>query len=141
MLVTGLDGFSPPAGVESTGRVDRSEFLGLLRRSRVFAAAPTREGHGIAALEALAAGCQLVTTPAQGPYPALEIARTADPRLVAADIAPAIRFALDDPLSDYRQRVGALLEPFSTAASDRAVAEVVLPSLLTGWRQPSETRA
>jgi hypothetical protein len=133
LVVAGLEGFDPPAGVRSAGRLDREAFRALLRRARVFAAAPRREDHGIAPLEALADGCLLVSTPSPGPYPALAIARELDPRLVADDIAPAIRTALDDPLPGYRARALQRLEPFTTEAADRTLADAVLPRLLTGW--------
>jgi Glycosyl transferases group 1 len=130
LVVAGLDGLPSRPGVEVVGRLAPTEYRALLRRARVFLAAPTREDYGIAPLEALADGCQLVTTPAPGPYPALEVARRVDPRLVAEDLAPAIRAALDDPLPDYAIRTAPLLEPFSHRAVDQTVAERVLPRLL-----------
>jgi hypothetical protein len=72
----------------------------------------------------------LVTTPSAGPYPARDLARQLDPRLVSADLASAIRAGLDDPPGDYARRAAELLEPFSPAAVDRTVAEQVLPRLL-----------
>jgi hypothetical protein len=47
----------------------------------VFVAAPRREDYSVAALEALACGCRLVTTHPPGPYPPLDLARQLDPRL------------------------------------------------------------
>ncbi len=145
LVVAGLDGLDAPPGVQSAGRVDRETFRGLLRRARVFAAVPRREDHGIAPLEALADGCQLVTTPSPGPYPALALARTLDSRLVAPAraeaLAAALRTALDDPARDYTERALPLLEPFATHAFDRTLATEVLPRLLTGWaRSPLPTR-
>jgi len=130
MVVAGLDGFTPPAGVASAGRVSRDAFRALLARARVFGAAPRREDYGIAALEALACGCLLATTPSAGPYPAREIARQLDPRLVGEDLARALRVALDDPLPGYPERARALLAPYSHEAVDRALATDVLPRLL-----------
>jgi hypothetical protein len=72
----------------------------------------------------------LVTTPAPGPYPARDIARQLDPRLVADDLAPALRAALDDPAPMYAQRAAELVAPFSRPAVDRTVAQEVLPALL-----------
>ena len=69
-------------------------------------------------------------TPAPGPYPALGLARELDPRLVADDLAPALRTALDAPLEDYAERARPLLAPFGRAALDRTLAERVLPLLL-----------
>lgn len=140
LLVTGLDGFTGQAGVEGTGPIDRAGFRALLRRTKVFVAAPRREDYGIAALEALAEGCQLVTTPSPGPYPARDIARAVDPRLVTDDIAAALRTALDDPRPDYAAEAAELLAPFATDAVDAVVAGVVLPRLLPAWSQTAASR-
>jgi glycosyltransferase involved in cell wall biosynthesis len=88
------------AGVSAVGMLPYEEYRGLLRRARLFLCAPRREDYGIAQLEALADGCQLVTAPAPGPYAALPIARGLDPRLVGEDLPSALRFALDDPAPD-----------------------------------------
>jgi hypothetical protein len=117
-------------GIAVVGRLPPAEYRALLRRARVFLAAPRREDYGIAPLEALADGCQLVTAPAPGPYPALDIARRLDPRLVGDDLASAARTALDDPVSGYAARAAELLAPFSRAAVDRTLAREVLPGLL-----------
>jgi hypothetical protein len=130
LVIAGLEGYTAPDGVDSVGRIDRDAFRALLRRARTFLAAPRREEYGIAALEALAEGSMLVTTPSPGPYPALGLAREIDPRLVEADLAPAIRRALDDPLPGYAERAAALLAPFSTESLDRTLAERVIPRLL-----------
>jgi len=129
LVVTDVDA---PAreGVRFAGRVATDEFRALLRRARLFVAAPAREDYGIAPLEALADGCMLVTTPAAGPYPALAITRTIDPRLVTDDLAAAIRAALDDPPADYSARAAEALAPFRHAAVDRVVADELLPRLL-----------
>jgi hypothetical protein len=120
----------PTDGVRFAGRMAPAEYRALLRRARVFVAAPQREDYGIAPLEALADGCMLVTTPAPGPYPALDIARQLDPRLVADDLVPALRAALDDPAPMYAQRAAEFVAPFSRQAVDRTVAQQVLPALL-----------
>jgi hypothetical protein len=116
--------------VELAGRLAPERYRALLRRARAFLAAPRREDYGIAPLEALADGCQLVTTPSAGPYPARDLARQLDPRLVSGDLAAAIRVALDDPRSDYADRAAELMAPFTRAAVDRTVAQAVLPRLL-----------
>jgi hypothetical protein len=134
LVVAGVDGGESVDGVQMAGRLDPAEYRALLRRARVFLAAPTREDYGIAPLEALADGCLLVTTPAPGPYPALELARRLDPRLVDEDIGRALRTALDDPLPDYAERARQLLQPFGPAAVDRTLAERVLPRLVPGFR-------
>jgi hypothetical protein len=131
LVVAGVDRLPPVAGVRAVGRLAPVEYRALLRRARVFVAAPRREDYGIAPLEALADGCMLVTTPAPGAYAALELARELDPRLVAGDLVPALRAALDDPTPGYAARASELLRPFSRAAVDRTVSEAVLPRLLT----------
>jgi hypothetical protein len=75
-----------------------------------------------------------VTTPAPGGYPALDLARALDARLVGEDLAGAIRVALDDPRPEYAARARELLVPYTPAAVDRVIAEAVLPRLLPGWR-------
>jgi len=117
-------------GVRVVGALATSDYRALLRRARVFVCAPRREDYGIAQLEALADGCQLVTTPAPGPYAALPIARALDPRLVGEDLHAALRAALDDPLADYATRARIALAPFSRDAVDRLVQRELLPRLL-----------
>jgi glycosyltransferase involved in cell wall biosynthesis len=102
----------------------------LLRRARVYVTAPRREDYGLAQLEALAEGCQLVTTAAPGPYAALPLARELDPRLVGNDLAVALRTALDEPRADYAERAEALLRPWRPETVDRVVADELLPALL-----------
>ena len=131
LVVAGVDRLPPAAGVCAAGRLAPAEYRALLRRARVFVAAPRREDFGIAPLEALADGCMLVTTPAPGGYPALDLARELDPRLVGDDLVPALRVALDRPAPGYASRAAELLEPFSRAAVDATVTETVLPRLLT----------
>jgi hypothetical protein len=96
----------------------------------MFVCAPRREDYGLAQLEALADGCMLASTPAPGPYAALPIARTLDPRLVDEDLASALRTALEDPLEGYAERAQAALLPLRREAVDRLVAERLLPRLL-----------
>ncbi len=135
LLVTGIDRPDPPPGVRFLGRVAPDEYRALLRRTRVFLAAPRREDFGIGALEALADGAMLVTTPAAGPYPALGLARRLDPRLVSEDPAPALRAALDTPLPGYAQRAAELVAPYSREAVTLTVSERVLPRLLPGFKR------
>jgi glycosyltransferase involved in cell wall biosynthesis len=131
LVVAGLDGRGEP-GVRYAGVLPREELRALLRRARAFLAAPRREDHGIVQLEALADGAALVTTPAPGPYAALPLARALDPRLVADDLAKAIRVALDDPAPGYAGRAAELLAPYRPEAVDRVVAAELLPRLLDG---------
>jgi glycosyltransferase involved in cell wall biosynthesis len=119
-----------PDGVRFAGALPRAEYRALLRRARVFVTAPRREDHGIAQLEALADGCALVTTAAPGPYAALPIARSLDPRLVGDDLAGALRAALDAPADGYAERAAEALRPYAHAAVDRVVADELLPRLL-----------
>jgi glycosyltransferase involved in cell wall biosynthesis len=120
----------PECDIHVTGPLAAAELRALLRRARVFVCAPRREDYGLVQLEALAEGCQLVTTPAPGPYVALRVARQLDPRLVSEDLPAALRTALDAPAAGYTARAGALIEPFSSPAVDRLVAERLLPRLL-----------
>jgi hypothetical protein len=130
LWVAGVEPGPPVEGVRWAGRLAPAEYRALLRRARVFVTAPRREDYGLAQLEALADGCRLVTTPAPGPYAALALARTLDPRLVGDDLPERIRAALDDPPPDYAARAAELLAPFSRAAADAAVADGLLPRLI-----------
>ncbi len=129
LVVAGLAG-ADEDGVRYAGMIPAGEYRALLRRSRVFVTAPRREDFGIAQLEALADGAQLVTTPSPGPYAALPLARALDPRLVGDDLGPAIRAALDDPAPDYAARAAAAIAPWTPAAVDALVADRLLPALL-----------
>jgi hypothetical protein len=133
LVVAGADLRLDVPGVRIAGRLAPADYRALLRRARVFVAAPRREDYGIAQLEALADGCVLVTTTAPGPYAALPFARALDPRLVVADdagLAPALRTALDDPVVGYARRAAAAVAPFSRSAVDALVRDELLPRLL-----------
>ncbi len=124
-------GYTLPAeGVKVLSMLPYEEYRALLRRTRLFMCAALREDYGIAQLEALADGCMLVTTSSPGPYVALPIARSLDPRLVGEDLASAVRVALDKPAPDYAARAALALERFRSAELDRIVAEDLLPRLL-----------
>jgi len=138
LVVAGSDQVSVKrSGVSVVGRLAALEYRNLLRRAKLFLAAPRREDYGIAPLEALANGCQLVTTPAPGPYPALELARQLDDRLVDENLARAIRAALDDPLPAYAARAVELLAPFSHDSIDQTIRSHVLPRLLPHFASAS----
>jgi len=134
LVVAGLERSGAPPGVRFAGRLAPDAFRGLLRRAHVYAAAPRREDFGITPLQALADGCRLVTTPAPGAYPALALARQLDPRLVSADLAGALRAALDAPDPGYARRAAKLLAPYGTAAVQARLVADVLPRLLPGSR-------
>jgi len=130
LLVAGQPARPLGDGAVGTGLLPPKEYRALLRRARVFLAAPRYEDYGIAQLEALADGCRLVTTPGGGPYPARELARQLDPQLVSEDLASAIRTALDAPAGDYAERAAELLAPYRRATFEATVREQVLPALL-----------
>jgi hypothetical protein len=121
--------------VRVVGALPGSEYRALVRRARVFVCAPRREDYGISQLEALADGCLLASTPAPGPYAALALARSLDPRLVSEDLEGALLAALLLEQPDaYAQRALAALAPFRRAAVDRLVASAMLPRVLDGER-------
>ncbi|MGH2878610.1 MAG: glycosyltransferase [Solirubrobacteraceae bacterium] len=123
-------GYAIPAeGVRVTGALPSDEYRSLVRRSRVYVCAARREDYGIAQLEALADGCQLVTMPSPGPYVALPLARELDRRLVGEDVGTALRTALDDSLPDYAKRAVQALVPFRRETIDRVVSRELLARL------------
>jgi glycosyltransferase involved in cell wall biosynthesis len=132
LVVTGTDRVPRADGVRATGPLDPAAYRTLLRRARVYVAAPRREDYGLAQLEALADGCVLVTSAAPGPYAALPIARTLDPRLVSEDLAAALRTALDDPPSGYADLALQAIAPYRRAAADAVVSDELVPALLSG---------
>lgn len=134
LVVAGTEPGAPAPGVRWAGRLAPQEYRALVRRARVYVTAPRREDYGVAQLEALADGAQLVTNAAPGPYAALPLARALDRRLVGDDLARALRTALDDPSPDYARRAAEAIAPFRRAAVDRVVAEELLPRLLSQSR-------
>jgi hypothetical protein len=128
-----------PPRTRFRGIVAADAFRATLRRARCFISAARWEDFGQAPLEALRDGALLVTTPAQGPYEALAIARELDPGLVTSDLDPAslaaaIRaaFALGGAShAAYRARSAPLLEPYRRQSAVAALSERVLPVLLT----------
>jgi glycosyltransferase involved in cell wall biosynthesis len=132
LLVAGGAAMPALEGVRALGALERSAYRDLLRRSRIYVAAPRREEYGLAQLEALADGAMLVTGAPDASYAALALARDVDPRLVAGELASAIRTALDDPMPGYARAVAPALARFSAASVDRVVAEQVLPLLFGG---------
>lgn len=130
LLVAGQPAGRLGDGAEGTGLLPPDAYRALLRRARIFLAAPRHEDYGIAQLEALADGCRLVTAPASGPYPAFALARALDAQYTSDDLAAAIRTALDAPDDDYAERAAQLLAPYRQHAFETTVRERVLPALL-----------
>lgn len=133
LTVAGLEG-EDSDGVRFVGRLESGEYRAMLRRAKVFVTAPRREDYGIAQLEALADGCRVVTTPADGPYVALRILRRIDPVSIAGedDLPGAIRIALDSLDEDGQWASGAAkeLNAFRRDTVDRIVADELVPRLL-----------
>jgi hypothetical protein len=131
-------GVPEPPAVEWMGMTAPAAFRAALRRARVYVGGARWEDFGQAPLEALADGALLATVSSGGPFEALALARTLDPRLVAgaldADaLGETIRtaFALaPEELADYRRRAAELLRPLHPAALQRTVERELLPALL-----------
>jgi glycosyltransferase involved in cell wall biosynthesis len=131
-------GIEAPPAVEWLGRATRRDYLDLVRGASAFVSASRREDHGVAQLEALAAGTPLVTTRAFGAYEAEPLAEQLDPSLVTPAREPgALADALARALqmdgasrSAYRERATVLLQPFTHEACDAVVRDQVLPVLL-----------
>jgi glycosyltransferase involved in cell wall biosynthesis len=128
-------GVPEPAGVEWAGSLPHAAWLDRVARSRAFVNASRREDHGLAQLEALAAGTPLVTVPSPGAYEALPIARDLAPELVAADVsAPALATALHAGLAladreRYAERAAAAMAPYRREAVLAVVRDEVAPAL------------
>jgi glycosyltransferase involved in cell wall biosynthesis len=131
-------GVPEPPGVEWTGRLAPEDWRALVARSRLFVNASRWEDHGLAQLEALAAGAALVTVPSPGAYEVLPLARRLDARLVsrtlaAASLAESLRAGLelgDDELAAYGERAGDLLAPYRRENVLARMRDDVLPRLL-----------
>ena len=128
-------GVPEPHGVEWAGAVPHDEWLARVARARAFVNASRREDHGLAQLEALAAGTPLVTVPSPGAYEALPISRSLAPELVAAEVsAPALATALRAGLAlkereSYAARAGAAMEPYRRDAVLAVVRDELAPAL------------
>lgn len=126
-----------PPGIEWAGAMPRESWLDRVAHARLFINASRREDHGLAQLEALAAGTPLVTVPSPGPYEALPIARRLAPELIAAEVsAPALAtavragFGLDERArSVYGARAAEALAPYRRARVVDVVRREVLPAL------------
>ncbi len=143
----GREGIEQPPSLEWAGLLPRAEHSRLLSSASVFVSASRLEGHGIAQLEALAAGALLVTTPAAGAYEAEPLARELDPALVVEpdpdQLARAIETALatsDEQRATYTARAAELLRPFSGERADGTLAGA-LNSLGISARAPTAGRS
>ena len=128
-------GVAEPPGVEWTGAVPHDRWLARVARARAFVNASRREDHGLAQLEALAAGTPLVTVPSPGAYEALPIARALAPDLVATDVsAPALATAIRAGLAlpdrrGYAEGAAAAMRPYRGDAVLAVVRGEVAPAL------------
>ncbi len=131
-------GIDEPTGVEWAGSLDPERYAALLHRAEAYVSASRFEDYGIAQLEALAHGVLLVTTPSEGGYEALAIARRLEPALVARSTSPealaaALRAALEMPAqtrAECRTRARELVAPYSEAEVRRRLERDVIPLLL-----------
>jgi glycosyltransferase involved in cell wall biosynthesis len=123
-------GVPEPPDVEWAGAMPHDEWLARVARARLFVNASRREDHGLAQLEALAAGTPLVTVPSPGAYEALPIARRLAPELVSDDLAAAIRagLALDDR-AGYARSAAEAMRPYRRDAVLAAVRDELAPAL------------
>ena len=130
-------GLAEPPGVEWAGALPRREWLRTVARARVFVNASRWEDHGLAQLEALAAGAVLVTVPSPGAYEALPLARRLAPELVAPEVeadglAHALRAGLDltpRRREAYAAQAAELLRPYRGEAIHHVLRSRVLPLL------------
>jgi glycosyltransferase involved in cell wall biosynthesis len=149
LVVTGIEaepgrahlrrhGLTDPPWLEWAGMLGEDEHRQLIARAEIYVSASRIEEYGVAQLEALAAGALLVTTPSEGPYEALGLARRLDPGLVAAERTPAAladalraAVALPEPeRAEYRRLAAELVAPYSREELRRRLEDQVLPLLL-----------
>jgi glycosyltransferase involved in cell wall biosynthesis len=125
-----LHGIAEPPGWRWGGSLERGAYEELLRGAAAFVSASRLEGHGIAQLEALAAGVPLVTTTSAGAYEARPLAVELSPDLCTdgddpGELGGAISRALSlspQARADYAERAATLLAPFAAQRVDPALA-------------------
>jgi glycosyltransferase involved in cell wall biosynthesis len=123
-------GVPEPRNVEWAGAMPHDAWLARVARARVFVNASRREDHGLAQLEALAAGTPLVTVPSPGAYEALPIARRLAPALVSDDLAAAVRAGLNlEDRDGYARRAQAAMHPYRRDAIRAVVGTRLAPAL------------
>ncbi len=115
-----------PAGVRWAGELPREGYLEMLIGATAFVSASRLEGHGIAQLEALAAGVPLVTTLSAGAYEAEPLARELAEQLVVGpepdELADAIEAALTMPparRAEYSEAAAKLVAPYARDPADQ----------------------
>ena len=126
-------GVEEPAGAEWPGRLPEADWLALVSRARLFVNASRWEDHGLAQLEALAAGAALVTVRSPGAYEALPLAHLLDVRLVSESLEDALRAGLalgDAERAEYAERARELLIPYRRESVLALMRDLVLPRLL-----------
>ena len=148
LVVTGIEeaagrrhlaghGVAEPAGLDWAGVLSPAAYAELMSAAALFVSASRHEDYGLAQLEAFGAGLTFVTLPSPGPFPALAMARSLDPRLVADDLfVPALARALEAGLNMadaergvYAGRARELLKLHSHEELRRRVEREVLPVL------------
>ena len=127
-------GIPEPSNIEWAGAVPHDRWLARVAHARAFVNASRREDHGLAQLEALAAGTPLITVPSPGAYEALPIARRLTPDLVAADVsaaalATAIRAGLARHDPTFAARAAEEMRPYRREGVRAVVEREVAPAL------------
>ena len=131
-------GLHEPRRVRWMGHLTETQYRALTSAAAIYLAASRYEDYGIGQLEALADGALLVTTPSPGPYEALPLARSLDPRLIsdessAPSLARVLRYAhglSETDRAHYRERARTLIAPYSRQAFRERLRTEVLPVLL-----------
>ena len=114
------------------GLLPREDYRALLRRARVFVAAPRREDYGIAQLEALADGCRARHDAGAGPVRRRSRSRARSTRGSSPTISPARSAPRSTtPRRATRSARAELLAPYRPRGGRRVVREQLLPRLVS----------